>query len=115
MERSDVGCDRVHVRCDSSHVNALLTVFGNNSNGSDSYYPGGVECLRQQCSDSVTQQDWQRSSRSLFTAPEGIAKQAVAAGCAFFLAGALLAARVRSLRPRGPSADSEEEDPLFIE
>jgi len=115
MERSDVGCDRVQVRCDSSHVNALLNYFANNSNGSDHYYPGGVECLHQQCFGSVTQQDWQRSSHPFFAAPQGIAKQAVAAGCALFFVGAFLAARLRNLWPRSPSADSEEDELLCIE
>lgn len=113
MERSDVGCDLVQVRCNSSRVQALLTYFSNNSNGSDHYYPGGAQCLRQQCSDLVMQQEWQQPSESVFTAPQGTAMQAVAAGGALCMAGALLAARLWSLRP--PIEDSEEDELLCIE
>lgn len=91
MERSDVGCDRVQVRCNSSHVNALLSYYSNNSNGSDHYYPGGAKCLRQQCSNFDSQQEWQQLSESVFAAPQGITMPAVAAGGVLCLALACLA------------------------
>lgn len=142
MERADVGCDRVQVRCDSTHVNYLVSFFANNSEGSDHYYPEGSECLRQRCVHSLPQQEeelqedqedeeeeeedeteeeqedqeeWQLPSESLLAAPHGVARQAVAAGGLLFLGVAFLAVRLWKTRPRSDVEDGEEDALLFIE